>query len=116
MRRAAPMETLIFSDLKRPRTEEPAEQQDSGEISRKKAKLLKQKMQQLRELSARKFAEKKGKGLVPPPVAPRYDDVYFSGLEWLDSLAGPDLPEGEMEVVFSDSVWKSPARMDDEVS
>ena len=41
--------------------------------------------------------------------SPRYDEMYFQGLEWLDSLAGQELPEsGEIE--FDNSIWKSPAR------
>ena len=31
---------------------------------------------------------------VRPFVEPRYDEVYFRGLEWLDGLAGNSLPEG----------------------
>lgn len=40
--------------------------------------------------------------LINPVTSPRYDNVYYEGLKWLDSLAGPPLIEGEVEAVFSD--------------
>ena len=66
--------------------------------------------------SAEKLAAKRKRRLVKPPISSRYDDVYFEGLEWLDSLAGAKMPEGEKEAVFSDSIWKSPARAGDDFS
>jgi hypothetical protein len=33
---------------------------------------------------------------VQPHPAPRYDDVFFEGVAWLDALAGPnDIERGE---------------------
>ena len=77
-------------------------------------KNLKEKMRNLRLLSNEKLTAKRKKRLVKPPISPRYDDVYFEGMGWLDSLAGTKLPEGENGVVFSDSIWKSPARRGDD--
>jgi hypothetical protein len=47
---------------------------------------------------------------------PRYDDVFFEGVKWLDSLSGDPAQEQEGEISFSDDIWKSPARMVPDVS
>ena len=73
-------------------------------------KILKKKRDALKELAKIKLAAKRRKSLVKPHKPPRYDDVYFEGLVWLDSLAGEKIIDGESEAVFSDSIWKSPAR------
>ena len=115
---AAPKEFLYFSDLKTPPINFLPEESSSKSLSKKQQKKLKAKRRDLRAKATEKLAARreKNKKLVEPPVAPRYDDVYFDGLEWLDSLSGEKIPTGDMNVVFSDSIWKSPARRGDEVS
>lgn len=76
-------------------------------LSKKKKKLLKQRLRELGEKY--KNRQQKEAPLVNPVPSPQYDDVYFEGLAWLDSLAGPPLSEGEYEVEFSDEIWKSVA-------
>jgi len=43
----------------------------------------------------------------PPP---HYDDDFFEGVKWLDSLAGEKLPDGEVLARFDESVWNSDTR------
>lgn len=45
-----------------------------------------------------------------PPAPPPYDDIFFQGQEWLDSLAGEELIEDEGRVSFAESIWKSGGR------
>lgn len=110
---AAPHDFLDFSNTK-PSKKHSLPQLQNEPLSKKKMKNLKEKMRNLRLLSSEKLTVRRKKRLVKPPVSPRYDDVYFEGMEWLDSLAGTKLPEGEKGVVFSDSIWKSPARRGDD--
>jgi len=116
MRSAAPNEYLDFLHLRKIRKsiiEEP--QELVKKMSVKKKRILKEKRDNLRALAAKKLAAKRRKSLVKPHKPPRYDDVYFEGLTWLDSLAGEKMAEGESEAVFSDSIWKSAARRDENV-
>lgn len=112
---AAPEEYLDFSNLKRTRKNEEEPQKPKEKLSVKKKKMLQKKKDNLKALASKKLAIKRRNPLVKPHKAPRYDDVYFKGLEWLDSLAGQKISEGEGEAVFSDSIWKSPARRGENV-
>lgn len=49
-------------------------------------------------------------------VPPRYDEVFFQGLEWLNSLGGEPIQEGDLTAEISDDMWKSKARFDPDVS
>jgi hypothetical protein len=73
-------------------------------------------MRILKELNRQKLAAKKNNALVKPPITPRYDEIYIAGIEWLESLAGPRIMQGQQEVVFSEDIWKSPARKGEHVS
>lgn len=118
MRHAAPSEHLDFS-LAIP-NQEKAEDVPLREdqLSNKKKKRLKEKMRQMREkLSAEKFqGGSRSRGLVDSLIKPRYDDVYFEGLNWLENLAGEKLPEGQHSVSFDENVWKSSTRTDHDLS
>ena len=59
-----------------------------------------------------KLALRKEKLAYTPP---RYDDVYFEGLKWLDRLAGEPIEPEEGTLEISDSIWKSPFRTEDEI-
>jgi hypothetical protein len=74
-------------------------------------------MKALKERIQAKLAEKRLKReQTPLAKPPRYDDVFFEGVKWLDSLAGEPVQEQEGEVSFSNDIWKSPARMVPDVS
>jgi hypothetical protein len=116
MRSTAPNESINFGLFLNREKQIQSTEIDSISLSKKKQKKLKEKMRNLKELNKAKLAEKKRNALVKPPITPRYDDVYTEGVEWLESLAGPEIIQGKQEVVFSNSIWKSPARKGDHVS
>jgi hypothetical protein len=113
---AAPLEYLDFSNLTTPTEDFPHEQSSSDSLSFKKQKTLKANLRNLRIQNAEKLSAKRKNNLVTPPVSPRYDEVYFEGLKWLDSLAGEKIQEGKKDVGFSDSIWKSSSRCGDDFS
>ena len=80
-------------------------------------KKRKSDMKTLKEQIQAKLAEKKlQRGQIKLSKPPRYDDVFFEGVKWLDSLAGDPVQEQEGEISFSEDIWKSPARMVPDVS
>jgi len=113
---AAPKEFLYFSTLKTLSPNSLPERSNNELLSKKKQKNLEANLRNLRLKSSEKLSAKRQKKLVKPPISARYDDVYYEGLEWLDSLAGEKIPKGDKGVVFSDSIWKSPARRGDDFS
>ena len=82
-------------------------------LSNKKKKQFKERMRELR--ARHKNRERKERKLINPVKDARYDDVYTEGMNWLDSLAGEPLQEGERIVQFSDDVWKSATRKGEDV-
>ena len=83
-------------------------------LSAKKKKQFKERMRALR--ARYKNRERKDHKLINPVKDARYDDAYVEGMNWLDSLAGEPLREGEHIVQFSDDVWKSATRKGEDVS
>lgn len=81
-------------------------------MTERRRKKLRERMRALQQQSKMLSATKK---LVKPPP-PRYDDVYSSGMQWLDSMAGQALAEGTLTVEFADDVWKSSTRNGEELS
>jgi hypothetical protein len=49
-------------------------------------------------------------------LPPRYDEIFFQGVDWLNSLAGDPIEHGEFTASISDKMWKSKARFDPDVS
>ena len=78
------------------------------QLSNRKKRKLRERMEALREKVKANPPERRK--LVAPACAPRYDDVYFKGIEWLDGLAGDPLEPGTYLVEFSDEVWNSDLR------
>ncbi len=77
--------------------EEPSLRMDN--LSTKKKK-IKEGMAAIRE---KRLAKEHDKAKLVQPSAPRYnqyDEVYEQGLEWLNSLAGPKIPEKQIVVEF----------------
>lgn len=116
MRKAAPNEFLNFTELRTAYRQPVSAEINQDSLSARQKKKLKSKMEILRTKSAERLAARRKKKLVSPLITPRYDNVYYEGLEWLDSLAGEKLPDGNKKVVFSDSIWKSQARSGDDFS
>lgn len=113
MRNAAPLEMLDFSYAVEPAIESTEKFVPFVETLSKKKQLAKKR--RMLELKAKFSGISKTKKpwretLVKPPHEPRHDEVFEDGVKWLDSLSGEPLKEGEVEVTFADSVWKSPTR------
>ena len=47
---------------------------------------------------------------------PRYDEVFFNGIKWLNSSSEEPLESGEYTAIISDKMWKSKARYDPDLS
>ncbi len=45
-------------------------------------------------------------------TAPRYDEIFFQGLEQLDAAVGESIDPGDYRASFSEDIWKSKARSD----
>ena len=68
-------------------------------------------------VSALRKKDLKHPRLINPVSAPRFDEVFEEGLDWLDGLAGsPKLEQSEWLAEFSEDVWKSSARKGEDVS
>lgn len=115
MLNAAPGEYLDFTSVVLPEITEPEEKVEI--LSAKAQKRRKSELTDARARIQQKLTEKReaicGRQFIRQP---RYDDVYFAGQEWLDSLAGPEIKEVAGEVTFSPDLWKSRARFDPEIS
>lgn len=113
---AAPLENLDFSHLDQTTQKTESSSLKREDLTKREKKKFKERIQKLREKNAKRSSADRSKTkLINPVTSPRYDDVYYEGLKWLDSLAGSPLIEGEAEAVFSDSVWKSKARKGEDV-
>lgn len=114
---AAPLENLDFSHLGEATRKAEVSSLKYEDLTTREKKKFKERIRELREKNAKRSSvDRRSTQLINPVTSPRYDDVYYEGLEWLDSLAGPSLIEGEAEAVFSDSVWKSTTRKGEDVS
>jgi hypothetical protein len=83
-------------------------------ISEKQKKRYRDRVRQL-QLQLNKRTEKPP-SLVNPMADARYDDTFEKGVQWLDSLAGDRIEQGEYVAEFSDDVWNSVARKGGDVS
>jgi len=81
------------------------------ERSRKQEKRQQERLRQARaSISERLKAKREERAARPVAPPPRYDDVFFDGVAWLDKLAGPPPSDDSKELSFDDSVWTSPTR------
>ncbi|MDL2275159.1 hypothetical protein LJC22_03415 [Desulfosarcina sp. OttesenSCG-928-G10] len=81
---------------------------------------VRQQKQRKAQLDAlkKKVRERLDNRVIPKKMImtpPRYDEVFFKGVEWLDSLAGGPIEEGQFEAHFSDDIWKSRTRFDPDI-
>ena len=117
MLKAAPGEFLSFEGLSGERLTNDGVDESKDVLSAKAKKKRKQKIKELREKFREKLAQKRSsQKMVTPPTPPRYDEVFFEGTKWLDSLAGTPIKEESGFLAISEKFWKSPARFDPDVS
>lgn len=122
MRHAAPGELLPFSIAaekfeQQLRETEELRQYQPKKLTAKEQKKQKQAFRSLKEKIQAKISDKKksGRAGFVTPTPPRYDDLFWKGQEWLDSLAGESLNSEKGELTVSDSIWKSSARSEPHV-
>lgn len=92
---------------------------DLGEnITGRQKKKRRQKLLDFKEQLNRKLEERiKSRKDKTIPRPPRYDDIFFQGLDEIEKAASvPPIEEGEYTVNFKDNIWKSKARYDSELS
>jgi hypothetical protein len=113
---AAPREALSFVAEPRPAVYEavrPATDEEEGpqQSARKRQKKLQRAKAALAE-RLKAWREERGEEAATFKVepAPRYDDVFSAGAEWLDSLAGEPLAPSDGVLAVDDGVWHSLAR------
>lgn len=111
MLNAAPNEHLDFSLAMIENDGMCAEPAEPYVLRPKAVKKRREFMQTAKERLRHRLEErlKEREALRERQAPPRYDEVFFTGKQALDELAGEPLPsEGVLE--FSDTVWKSSAR------
>jgi hypothetical protein len=114
MRQAAPNEALDFkmmpeySHTQRAFSPTPAHQ---PQRSRTQSKRLAEAEAVLRARVRERLSQiALSRGPSIPFTPPRYDELFFEGQAWIDSLAGESPAEVSAEAFFSDDIWKSDAR------
>jgi hypothetical protein len=120
MLRTRPHDFLDFSNLEQPArsaTSKSVPGIEQVELSKKRQKKIQEERNALRKRIQEKLEQKKlaRQSRQPSTCLPRYDDVFFNGLKWLDSLAGEDIGEFKAEVRIDDSVWSLPGRDETDV-
>ena len=108
MLKAAPGEHLDFLGISKTISHKSDFTPYLERISTKKRKVLKTGMSELKKQFQMRVAEKQTRYRTVPRE--NQDEIYEAGLDWLNTLAGPDLPEKVSEAHFSDDIWKSKAR------
>lgn len=108
MLRAAPNGRLVFEGVTRP--EPPVDEGAALEPTARQQKKAEARFKEAKKQVAEKLAKKKeARAAVRGAPAPRYDDVFYAGLAWLDSLAGEPVPAAGT-ATFSDNIWVAPSR------
>jgi len=117
MLQASPGEMIDFTPYKfTGQQPEKAQKEDTTPIplTARQLKKRKEKLSAIRK-SLKERLDKKKKQVRFIPTSPRYDDVFFEGVKYLDSLAGEPIEPLEGTLIIADSVWKSKARFDPDV-
>ncbi len=114
---AAPNELLDFRFAVSERPNVREGHHIENEISIKQAKKRKTKIENIKKGFQERFAKKKAKqeSRSSKQPAPKYDAVFFEGVETLEKLAGEEIKTGKMTCSFNDDYWKSKARYDPEL-
>jgi hypothetical protein len=122
MLRAAPGEGLCFAPVEEEAPDMVEERGPRYEVALDRLSQQEQEsrtsvMNTIRERVQEKLARKKGwiKRQVPY-TPPRYDEVFFEGLKWIDDLGGEPVEAEEGQLSISEDTWKSPTRSESDVS
>lgn len=110
---AAPGDLLDFSTILKRKKSETDKEALWEALSARKKKKFKMAIKAAQEKRAGRGAGRR-KGFVDSPLADVRDDaVLLKGLDWMESLAGAPLPDGDFEAAFSDEVWHSETRKEE---
>lgn len=113
MLNASPEEQLNFATVVRETTVAYSPSAETA-LSKSQKKSRQRRLAEVRaEVQARLAAREQATGVGQP--APRYDEVFSAGVQWLDSLAGEVVPEREGRLSVADDVWKSEMRREPEI-
>jgi len=114
---AAPGEYLDFNILRSEAVSEDRVQPGiaSKELTVRQKKKRKSALSDLKKRINARLDEKLKQRIVCA-APPRYDEVFSSGIEWLNSSSEEPLDSGEYMAVISDEMWKSKARYDPDIS
>jgi hypothetical protein len=114
---AAPGEYLDFNILRSDSVSEDQIQPVTAlkELTVRQKKKRKSALLDLKKRVNARLDEKQKRQIVCA-APPRYDEVFFSGIEWLNSDSEKPLDLGEYTAVISDKMWKSKARYDPDLS
>lgn len=109
---AAPGELLVFEggEAGEPEAEAPRSTEVFAPLTWKERRTRKEALAKLRERVRARLEERRQRPAVPVSPPPRYDDVFFEGVKWLDHLGGEPVEPLEAEAAFSEDIWKSPTR------
>lgn len=114
MLKSAPGERLVFG-YREPRisTETKTFAAKAG-LSKGQKKRREAKISRVREELERRFTAKetRRREIEANSQPPRYDDIFFEGLAFLDAAAGEGIVPGDFTCALSDEIWKSRARYD----
>lgn len=108
MLEAAPNDYLDFSNAASQLLEKPTTELRIDDVSEKRKKKYRERVQELRARLKQK--EREPSELVQLVSAPRFDETYENGVQWIENLAGEELVSGQLTAEFSDDVWKSVTR------
>jgi len=115
MIRARPGDVLTFNPpkyiKKQVDKEIPAESLTTRQQKKRKAEIESAKKRLREKLDARKRKQRQK----VRPTLPRYDEIFYKGVDTLDSLAGKPIESMESTAVFSNTIWTSKARFDPDV-
>ena len=109
---ARPNESLDFTTASEPR--EPAAAVPPVRRTRAEKRRRAAKFASARTTIQRLAAERRSTRVAPDPT-PRYDDVFFEGLQQLDREAGVPLRPSSGTLSFDESLWASSQRRDPDI-
>jgi len=111
MLHAAPGDYLDFTIIQEEGESIRAQSAETCEpLTRRQEKKRAEQLSQLKSRLKQKLSKRQQPKFKFTP--PRYDDVFFKGLEQLDASVGEGLSYGEYQASFSDDIWKSKTRSD----
>lgn len=110
MLRAAPGELL---DLTPKPTAHTVAVETGPPLSKRQQRARADALQALKSKVRERLSQRTPLQRVAP--APRYDEVFAAGTDWLDSLAGEPVRPQDGELVMDESIWKSSQRSEPDV-